>query len=56
MQNVFTFFKVVRFPAKTKQLLKTAGYYVIQKLEFQTTSVKGIVKSYYRLVGGVAQW
>ena len=45
----FQFFIAVWFLAKTKQLWKTAGYYVIQKLEFQTTSVKGTVKSYYRL-------
>ena len=40
----FRFFKVLLFPAKTKQLWKTAGYYVIQKLQFQTTSVKELLQ------------
>jgi len=37
MQNAFTFFRVIWLSVKIKQLCKTAGFYVIQKHEFQTT-------------------
>ena len=37
------------FFAKSRQLWKTAGYCIVRKQEFQTSSVKGAVKSYCHL-------
>jgi len=34
------------FLPNVRQLWNIAGYYIVQNLEFQTTSVKGAVKSY----------
>ena len=46
----FHLIKIMWFLAQIRQHLKTAaGHYIVHKLEFETTSVKGAVKSYRHL-------
>ena len=48
MQNFFTWLYMIFWP-NIRQLWETAGYYIVQKHECQTISVKAAAKSCYRL-------